>query len=201
LLGVTGNHKRRAKSGQAVPAQEIPMFDRNKPHTVEQGTLSVAVTLSDGDTFKGKLTVTLGRSIADILNGTAAFLEFEPFGEDKILIAKACIVKVQPLELPSTVNLQHRAREFDGFDPHTVLGIERTANWDQVRQAYITLAKDYHPDRYSNVELPAEIKTYLASMARRVNIAYAALEPVYVLKKETAGLRQTPIYTSPSMRG
>jgi DnaJ domain len=177
------------------------MFERNKPHVVEQGTLSATVTLTDGVCVSGKMTVPMGRCIMDALNGPSTFLEFEPFGEEKVLIAKASIIKVQSIQLPGVVSLSHRAREFDGFDPHTVLGVERSATWDDVRQAYIGLAKDYHPDRYSNIELPAEVTAYLAAMARRVNVAYTALESAHQTKKEITALRQAPIYTSPSMRG
>ncbi len=50
------------------------------------------------------------------------------------------------------------------------------ASRDEVRQAYLRLAKAYHPDRYASVELPEEVRDYLSAMARRVNAAHAALE-------------------------
>jgi DnaJ domain len=184
-----------------VQLETSAMFERNKPHAVEQGTLSVVVTLTDGERITGKLTVPMGRGITDVLNGPHAFIEIEPFGEDKILVAKASLTKVKAMQVPEAANLNHRAREFDGFDPHTVLGVSRTATWEEVRHAYIGLAKEYHPDRYSNTDLPSEVKTYLAAMARRVNAAYAALEPSYMIKKQSAALRQAPVYESPGMRG
>ncbi len=177
------------------------MFDRSTTHTVEQGTLSVIVKLAGGDELRGKLTVPKGRSLIEVLNSPLAFIEVEPFGGDKTLIAKSSLVTVQSLDVPEAANLNHRAREFDGFDPHTVLGVPPKASWDEVRRAYIGLAKEYHPDRYSNTDLPAEVLAYLAAMARRVNAAYAALEPAYAIKKELASLRQAPVYESPGMRG
>jgi hypothetical protein len=177
------------------------MFDRGAAHTVEQGTLSVVVKLSDGQELHGKLTVPRGKILIDVLNGPHHFLEFEPFAGEKTMLAKSNVVTVQPIQVPDASQLAMRAREFDGFDPFTVLGVAPKAGWDEVRRAYIALAKDYHPDRYSTVELPAEVKTYLSAMARRVNAAYAALEPMYALKKEFPSVRQEPVYTSPAMRG
>jgi DnaJ domain len=177
------------------------MFDRNRQHAPEQTTVSVAMTLTDGSKSIGKLTVPMGRSVIDALNGPAAFIEFEPFGEDSMLIAKASVVTATPLRVPAAPNLNARLRDADGFDPYTVLDLLPTASWDEVRHAYIALAKDYHPDRYNAVELPAEVTAYLAAMARRVNAAYAALELSYALKRQSPAVRQEPIYTSPAMRG
>jgi hypothetical protein len=177
------------------------MFDRSANHTVEQSTLAVIIKLAGGDEVRGKLTVPKGRPLIDVLNGAHAFVEVEPFGGEKTLIAKSSLVTVQPLAGAEVTNLHVRSREAENFDPHTVLGVAPKAAWDEVRRAYLRLAKEYHPDRYSNADLPAEVTAYLAAMARRVNTAYAALEPAYAVQKELAALRQEPIYTSPSMRG
>jgi DnaJ domain len=177
------------------------MFERNKPHTIEQATLSATLTLTDGTTLTGKLVLPLGRSIIDLLNGPNAFVEFEPFGEAKMLISKACVVKAQQLAVPEAANLNTRLREADGFDPYAILGVPPTALWEDVRHAYIALAKDYHPDRYNTTDLPTEVMAYLAAMARRVNAAYAALELAYAAKRNAPSIRQEPIYTSPAMRG
>jgi curved DNA-binding protein CbpA len=59
--------------------------------------------------------------------------------------------------------------------------------------AYFALAKAYHPDRYATAELPAEVRDYLAAMARRINAAHAALD----VPQKRQALRQEPIFTSP----
>ena len=43
---------------------------------------------------------------------------------------------------------------------------------------YITLEQRqlYHPDRFASLDLPAEMQDYVAAMARRINMAYEALE-------------------------
>jgi DnaJ-domain-containing protein 1 len=53
-----------------------------------------------------------------------------------------------------------------------------------VRQAYLSLAKAHHPDRFVNVELPIEVVNYLSVMARRINAAYRALEELHQLRKQ-----------------
>jgi curved DNA-binding protein CbpA len=67
------------------------------------------------------------------------------------------------------------------------------ASREEARQAYFRLAKDYHPDRYATVELPKEVRDYLAAMARRINAAHAALETP--IKRQAA--RPEPVFTSP----
>ena len=89
-----------------------------------------------------------------------------------------------------------RVRDLDGFDPQSILGVPSNASFDDIRAAWHRLAKIYHPDRYSNAELPGEVREYLASMARRVNAAYAALEAPQLAVKRSSAARAAPIYTS-----
>ena len=79
------------------------------------------------------------------------------------------------------------------FDPYLILQIRPGASWEQIKAAYHAQAKTYHPDRYANAELPTEVKEYLAVMARRINAAYAALEPV---SSPRTAARAEPVYTS-----
>ncbi|MBX9926988.1 MAG: hypothetical protein K2Y05_11570, partial [Hyphomicrobiaceae bacterium] len=69
------------------------------------------------------------------------------------------------------------------------------AEWDEIREAYIKLAKAYHNDRYASVELPNEVRSYLKEMSTRVNTAYAMLEAPRMQSKRVA-TRQEPIYQS-----
>ena len=56
------------------------------------------------------------------------------------------------------------------------MGITNAAGRDEMRQAYITLVKAYHPDRFANMDLPSEMKDYAAAMQARINMAYDQLK-------------------------
>lgn len=174
------------------------MFERNKIDSIpEQTSVAVEASLEDGRILKGKVAIPLHKSVFDVLNGSGAFLEFEPFDGERQFIAKASLRTVKLLSVGRGPNLISRLRDMDGFDPHTILGVTRAASWEDIKAAYHRLAKVYHPDRYSAAELPQEVRDYLASMARRVNAAYAALEAPQQVKKQVAAMRAAPVYTSP----
>ena|SRR5690349_4508947 len=170
------------------------MFDRNRTDYVQEPAgVAVDIVLADGTTYRGRLLAPMGKTLAEILNGPAGFIEFEPHGETRTFLAKAQLASVKPLDLPRAPNLGARIADPAGFNPHAVLGVAPGAPRDEVRQAYFRLAKAYHPDRYATAELPQEVCDYLAAMARRINAAHAALDTP--LKKQAA--RQEPVFTSP----
>jgi DnaJ like chaperone protein len=152
------------------------MFQRIRPDNADHVAVPVEVHFTDGSTAKGKVLAPIGRSLADILNGAGGFVEFEPYGGEAAFIAKSRLVEVRPLGVPKGVNLRAKLAANEPLDPYAVLGIAPGSSHDQVRKAYFTLAKSYHPDRYASAELPPEVLEYLFTMARRVNAAYAALD-------------------------
>ncbi len=176
------------------------MFERNRIDNADHGMVTVELTLSEGRTLSGKIAMPAGRGVLDYLNGSSTFLEFESFDGDRRYLAKSTLAEVKQVATPRAANLNQRLRDLDGFDPYVILGIERSATWDETRAAFHKLAKVYHPDRYAAAELPEEVSTYLSSMARRVNAAYAALEAMHAQRRQVAQLRQEPIYTSGARR-
>ncbi|MEL6372460.1 MAG: J domain-containing protein [Pseudomonadota bacterium] len=172
------------------------MFERNKIDRPEQGTLSAQLTLDDGRTVAGKIVIPISRSVFDLLNQQGGFLEFEPFGGEREFIAKHTLRSLKLMEVPRTESLNAKLRSLDQFEPHTVLGVASDAPWDDVRQAFLSLSKLYHPDRYAGVELPPEIQGYLASMARRINAAYGALEVQRTFNERRPRGPSQPIYQS-----
>ena len=83
-------------------------------------------------------------------------------------------MRVDLVEVPRAnhMNLQRRATDNDGFDPYKVLGVAREADADTIRQAYHLMVKAYHPDRFTGIDLPKEMKDYAAAMVVRINLAY-----------------------------
>jgi hypothetical protein len=176
------------------------MFERTRVDTAsqqQQVRIPVQITYTDGRIAKGKLITTVSRPVSELLNAPGGFIEFEPYGEEKSFVAKSALYAVKLVNVPSASGLQARSRDVDSFDPFAVLGLANGATWDEVRQAYHRLAKLYHPDRYSSVELPPEVRDYLSAMARRVNAAFAAIEEPVVAQKVAAD-RPAPVYTSPT---
>ncbi len=175
------------------------MFERVKVDNVsamQTVAIPVEATLDDGRTLRGKFLVPQGRTVVEVLNGGAQFLEFEPYGGERTLLAKSSLKSVKPVNVPGNSQLSRRVNEVDTFDPYAVLGLRAASSFDEVKAAYHRLAKIYHPDRYSMAELPPEVREYLAASVRRLNAAFSALEvPHQVVRKATAE-RAEAVYES-----
>lgn len=166
------------------------MFDRGKTDKIDAA--SVEITLQGGRELKGRFKISADRSLTEVLNGPLAFVEFEPFGGTRILIAKSALQSIKPKEVPGLPNLSTGINS--NFDPYAVLHIDRDADADAARRAYLDLSKIYHPDRFATVSLPPEVMSYLAAMARRINAAYDEVQDALKRREEQAP-RQEPVFT------
>ena len=175
------------------------MFERNKVdninHQTQQIAVAAEVTFDTGDVAAGQFLIHASRPFAEVLNGASPFVEFEVYGEPRRWIAKSTLRDVKLVTVPKAGTLQARASDIDGFEPHRVLGVDASTDWAGVRAAYHTLSKIYHPDRYASADLPPEVQDYLAAVARRINLAYMALETKHNTVKAVAQ-RAAPIYES-----
>ena len=80
---------------------------------------------------------------------------------------------------------------------YEVLGVARGATEKEIRSAYHKLSKIYHPDKFAAVELPSEVREYLAAMSRRINAAFMALEAPVQASKRAEVVKAKPIFVSP----
>jgi hypothetical protein len=151
------------------------MFDRGSRERTE-GPVTVQIVLEGGEELQGKLLVPPGRALSDVLNSTAPFVEFEPAEGERMYIAKSALQSVKPTNVPAKPDLWAGSAEPSNFDPFAVLGLKAGATREEAREAYVRMAKIYHPDLYMAVELPREVRDYLAAMVRRINAAHQALE-------------------------
>jgi hypothetical protein len=177
------------------------MFERNKIDNAAERQMMLVpaeVTLDGEGRIAGKFVVPGGRTLFQVLNGADAFLEFEPCGEARRMVAKASIRNVTLATVPAAGQLVHRLREIDTFDPAAILGVAPDCTIETARAAYHRLARRYHPDRFASVELPDEVRDYLAAMAQRLNIAFAALEAADARRRAAAAapVRTAPVYSS-----
>lgn len=155
------------------------MFERNQIDNNEQAEkrqIPVRIVLDDGEALRGRLLVAPTRSLSDELGAASGFVQFAPYGGDPTHLAKSAIRLISETNVPRANNLERRLRQADQFDPHQILDIPRGAEPGMIRAAYLGLAKIYHPDRFSSLDLPDEMLEYASSMARRINSAYAALQ-------------------------
>jgi hypothetical protein len=170
------------------------MFER---HSFEPETVAVNVIIQTGDNTRmtGRILAPRTRGLAEVMNGPSLFVDFETTDGDRLLLAKSAIKSVRSLHATRPADLQERVKDAAGFDPRSILGVSPTASRAEVRQAYLTLAKTYHPDRYASTELPAEVRDYLSAMTRRINAAYAFLQP-QVTERPAAAQRAEAAYTA-----
>jgi len=59
------------------------------------------------------------------------------------------------------------------FDPYQILGISKDASQDEIKNTYLTLIKQYHPDKVEN--FGPEIKKVAIEMTKKINAAYTAI--------------------------
>jgi DnaJ-domain-containing protein 1 len=138
-------------------------------------TVQVTITLSTGVQMRGNVFHSKNRTLQEELNKGESFLEFEPMDGQTMFLARSAIAAVKELNVPRSDQLSKRSAVLDQFEPYEVLGLKRGADAAQIRNAYVTLAKIYHPDRFLRTDLPPEVAEYLSAVATRVNLAYSEL--------------------------
>ena len=148
------------------------MFEKSGP----QRSL-VILTMADGRTLMASVKLAMSGKLADILNNADRYLDvLGPEGE-QFFLSKDLVHRVAAANQPKAeLNLQRRNSDQTGFNPWAVLGVSREASPDDIKTAYRTLVKMYHPDRFANLDLPQEMKDYAAAMLARINIAHDQLE-------------------------
>lgn len=174
------------------------MFERNRiDNSLKASEVPVELTLADGGVLKGRLIINSSRSAAEVLNGEQRFIDFETYDGERVMIAKSTIAKARFPRVVNAPSLASRIRDADAFDPHATLKVVNDAPWADVRQAYLSLSKIYHPDRFAGVTLPPEVRDYLAAMAGRINAAYDALEAPVISARTVESAKAKAVFTTP----
>ena len=147
--------------------------------------VQVEMQLVDGTLLKGAVLLSRDKTLRDFFNIAAdPFFDFECKHEGNIIVAKSSVRKIRPDDPKKKDDqakvdaLAARLVELEKTDPYKLLGVPTNVGHDELRKAYIGKARAYHPDRFTDVELPAEVLEYLNAMARRVNTAYEDLGDV-----------------------
>ncbi|MFT7575611.1 MAG: hypothetical protein ACI9XZ_001992 [Alphaproteobacteria bacterium] len=173
------------------------MFDRTKvDNSRDLAAAAAQVQLNDGRRIAGRFLIARSKSLIDVLNGPMQFVEFEPYNGDVEVIAKSSIRSLRMISAPTGRNPAAIIKDADRFNPFEILGVEKGASRSEIRAAYHQRSKTYHPDRYSNADLPEEVMSYLEAMARRINAAYEVLAEETTKTETYAAQRNEPVYTS-----
>ena len=144
-------------------------------NTTQRALLTLHLT--SGTRQVASIKLPLSGKLNEAMNNADHFLDVIAGDGQQQFIAKHAIEKAEVIDPPKAkLNQQRRAADGNYFDPHAVLGITSAATKDEMRQAYIVLVKAYHPDRFANMDLPAEMKDYAAAMQARINMAYDQLK-------------------------
>jgi len=144
--------------------------------------IHVELQMADGSVRRGTVLLSRDKTLREFLNiGAEAFIDFECKRDGAVVLAKSSVRAVRQEDPKKQSDqakvdaLAARQTELDKTDHYKVLGVPTNIDPDGLRKAYITKARTYHPDRFAESELPAEIFEYLNAMTRRLNAAYEEL--------------------------
>jgi DnaJ-domain-containing protein 1 len=156
--------------------------DMNAWRRQNSDIVHIELELVDGSTRKGTLLLSRDKSLREMLNaGTEAFFDFDYKRQGPIVLAKSALRSLMKVDLKlkddqDKINaLAARKAELEKLDPYHFLGVAVNVDSDGLHQAYIKMARTYHPDRFADANLPPEVMDYLNAMARRINGVYEEL--------------------------
>ncbi len=169
------------------------MFERNRVDNRSETLVAVEVTLADATKIAGRAVLSPGKGVHKLLEGDEAFVYVETFDGDGTFVPKADIRGLKVINTGRANATALFTPDARNFEPYRVLGLDKGASFEEIRDAYHRLSKLYHPDRYSGVELPREVKAYLDAMAKSVNAAFQALKFV--------GQKEAPVFSRGLSKG
>ena len=152
------------------------MFERNRVDNNAVTTVAVEITLDDGTVATGRAALPPSRAVHKLLDGPDPFLFIDGFDGESAFIPKAAIKALKLIQPVRPQQLYLPVADASAFDPYKVLGVVKEASAEEIKAAYVTMSKRYHPDVFAAVTLPPEIAAYLEARAKQINAAFRALK-------------------------
>ena len=126
--------------------------------------LPVEIVLDDGKIMTGFLFLGQTARLSDTMNDNRIFMPFETALGKFCTLKKAAIVSVTPLD---------QNREFyDGNDPYRILGVSENTSYVEIKQTYIRLCTEHHPDKIRGLGLADEYVELANLTLSRINEAF-----------------------------
>jgi hypothetical protein len=134
------------------------------------------LTLTDGKQIYVSVKLPISGKLMEAFNTPDAFMDVILGDGTQCMLSKATIARAESADPPkASLNQLRRSADKAGFNAHAVLGVDKAAGPEEVREAYMRLVKSYHPDRFAGIDMPQEMKDYATAMLARINMAYQQL--------------------------
>jgi hypothetical protein len=137
--------------------------------------IQVRMVLASGETIIGSLFASLAGTLRETLNNPDKFVEVEKPDGTSIFLLKDLIQSASILVVPKADHLKKRKTDNHDINAYEELGLKPGATHEQIRTAYRTKVRIYHPDRLASVDVPKEVADYMSAMFIRVTTAYHEL--------------------------
>lgn len=138
-------------------------------------TVDVSIRMLDGATVRGAIALGQNTTTLDgMLSKPTPFLEFYSKEGQRKFVAKhqiSYVEPVEPLKKPRLPNVSGGRYT----DAYSVLGLSKTCSFEEAKEAFHRLAKQYHPDTAASADLPPEIQSYMSEMFKQINTAFTEL--------------------------
>ncbi len=141
----------------------------------EKTFIPVILTLVDGQRLSGGIAIPQKAKLGDLLNSSDKYALFKTHSDDPIYLALSSIAAVQSNKKPSANQLDRSLQQLEKVNPYKILKVKPGVDKAGLRTAYHQLVKHYHPDQYTNIKLPKEVRAYLESVVQQLNAAYQEL--------------------------
>ena len=134
---------------------------------IQKQKVEVKVELDDGTTMLASLFLRQDQRVSDLLNDDRRFLPLQTSDGIITNVRKAAIYRVTPIN-------QEVEEDLDN-DPFKILKVSETIGNDELREAYVKLCQDYHPDRVQASGLAAEFIELANNRMAKINDAYGRI--------------------------
>ena len=112
----------------------------------------------------------------DIIDGLFHIAKADGVLHDKEMAFLSDIARIFGIDEERFSQIAARHVRRDGVDPYRVLGVDRDAEFDEVRRRYRRLVAENHPDRLIARGVPQEFMTIANERMAALNAAYEAIE-------------------------